>query len=121
MLTLAGVSCSARPFVISGIALAMPPLPVLVPTPAPVRRNHSSSVRFCAFRAGAAPNVTYWLEPLSDERVTHGLGRASTVTEADAGRRVALAVDRGDDVEVVGAVVDVEVEIARRRHERPRR
>ena len=31
MLTLAGVSASARPFVISGIALAMPPLPVLVP------------------------------------------------------------------------------------------
>ena len=46
MLTLAGVSASARPFVISGIALAMPPVPVLVPTPAPVRRNHSSSVKF---------------------------------------------------------------------------
>ena len=59
MLRFAGVSTSARPFVISGIALAMPPLPVLVPTPVPVRRNHSSSVRFCALSAGAAPNVTY--------------------------------------------------------------
>ena len=40
----AGVSPSARPFVMSGIALAMPPLPVFVPTPAPVRLNHSSTV-----------------------------------------------------------------------------
>ena len=34
-------SASARPLVISGIALAMPPVPVEVPTPAPVRLNHS--------------------------------------------------------------------------------
>src|SRR3954470_11443636 len=65
MLRLAGASPSARPFVTSGIALAMPPVPVLVPAPAPVRRNHSSSVRLEAFNAGAAPNVTYWLEPFS--------------------------------------------------------
>src|SRR5947207_9924810 len=65
MLRLAGVSASARPFEMSGIALAMPPVPVLVPTPAPVRRNHNSSVKFEAFSAGAAPNVRYWLEPFS--------------------------------------------------------
>ncbi len=65
MFRFAGVSASARPFVISGIALAMPPVPVLVPTPVPVRLNHSSRVRFWAFRAGAAPKVTYWLDPLS--------------------------------------------------------
>ena len=56
---------SERPFEISGIALAMPPQPVDVPTPAPVRRNHSSSVKFEVFSAGAAPSVTYWLVPLS--------------------------------------------------------
>ena len=50
---------------ISGIALAMPPVPVLVPAPTPVRRNHSSSVKFEAFSAGAAPNVRYWLVPFS--------------------------------------------------------
>src|SRR6266540_5054800 len=58
-------SASARPFVTSGIALAMPPLPVLVPMPAPVRLNQVSSVNVAAPRPGAAPNVTYWLEPLS--------------------------------------------------------
>jgi hypothetical protein len=65
MLRLAGVSASARPFVISGMALVMPPLPVLVPTPEPVRRNHSSRVRSLAPRAEVGPKVTYWLEPLS--------------------------------------------------------
>jgi hypothetical protein len=49
----------------SGIALAMPPVPVLVPAPVPVRRNQSSTVNVLAFSAGAAPKVTYWLEPLS--------------------------------------------------------
>ena len=58
MLTVAGVSASARPFVTSGIALAMPPLPVLVPTPPPVQRNQVSSVSVDASRPGAAPNVT---------------------------------------------------------------
>src|SRR6185369_1028631 len=65
MLRLAGVSASARPFVIRGIAFATPPVPVLVPAPAPVRLNHSSRVKFVTPRAGAAPNVTYWLVPLS--------------------------------------------------------
>src|SRR6186997_1754332 len=65
MLTLAGVSASARPFVISGIALAMPPLPVEVPTPAPVRRNHVSSVNVDAPSADALPIVTYWVDPFS--------------------------------------------------------
>ena len=41
-------SDSARPLVTSGMALAMPPLPVLVPTPAPVRLNHVSSVKVVA-------------------------------------------------------------------------
>ena len=65
MFTLAGVSASARPLVISGMALAMPPVPVLVPTPAPVRWNQSSSVKVEALRPGAAPKVMYWLEPFS--------------------------------------------------------
>ena len=67
MSTLRAVSASARPLVISGIALAMPPVPVLVPTPAPVRLNHSSRVKLVAPTDGsaAAPKVTYWLVPLS--------------------------------------------------------
>ena len=40
-----------RPFVISGIALAIPPVPVLVPTPAPVRLNHSSTVNVALRRS----------------------------------------------------------------------
>ena len=54
---------SERPFVTSGMALAMPSPPVVTPTPAPVRLNHSSTVKFGAPRAGAAPKVTYWLDP----------------------------------------------------------
>ena len=64
MLTLAGVSASARPLVTSGIALAMPPLPVLVPTPPPVQLNQDSRVKVEASSPAAWPNVTYWLEPL---------------------------------------------------------
>src|SRR6266536_6207909 len=69
-------SASARPFVTSGIALAMPPLPVLVPTPAPVRLNHVSTVKREAPSDGAAPKVTYWLEPLSDNAYALGGGGA---------------------------------------------
>src|SRR5215210_7405881 len=65
MFRLAGVSASARPLLISGIAEVRPPLPVPVPTPAPVRLNQVSSVNWVAPRPGAAPNVTYWVEPFS--------------------------------------------------------
>src|SRR6188508_717236 len=65
MLTLAGVSASAPPFVISGIALAMPPVPVVTPTPAPVRLNQVSRVKVVTPRLLALPKVTYWLVPLN--------------------------------------------------------
>src|SRR6266536_2891813 len=65
MFRFAGVSASARPLVTSGIALARPPAPVLVPTPAPVRLNHVSSVNCVAPSPGAGPKVTYWLDPFS--------------------------------------------------------
>src|SRR6266511_3345739 len=58
-------SASARPLVTSGIALAMPPEPVLVPIPAPVRLNHVSNVNCAAPSPGASPNVTYWLDPFN--------------------------------------------------------
>src|SRR5512143_4132644 len=64
MLRLAGDSPSPRPLVTRGIALDRPPVPVPVPTPVPVRLNHTSSVNVDVPRPGAAPNVTYWLEPL---------------------------------------------------------
>ena len=54
-----------------------------VPTPAPVRRNHSSSVKLVAPSAGAAPNVTYWLEPFNCRAVpAFADGVADTVAEA---------------------------------------
>ena len=93
MLRFAGVSASARPLVTSGMALAMPPVPVLVAAPAPVRRNHSSTVRLDALSAGAAPKVTYWLVPFEQ----HGLARG------DAGRLRRGA--RGGGRLVVGEVL----------------
>src|SRR5215217_7667246 len=57
-------SASARPLVTSGTAVT-PPDPVDVATPAAVRLNQTSSVNVDAPRAGAAPNVTYWLVPLN--------------------------------------------------------
>src|SRR5215210_4693341 len=65
MFRLAGASPSARPLLISGTAEARPPVPVLVPAPAPVRLNQVSSVNWVAPSPGAAPKVTYWLEPFS--------------------------------------------------------
>src|SRR6266536_5368123 len=64
-MSLASPSASARPFVTSGIALAKPPVPVLVPTPAPLRLSQHSSVNVDAPNPGAAPKVTYWLLPLN--------------------------------------------------------
>src|SRR5690242_857528 len=58
-------SASARPFVTRGIALVIPPLPVPVPAPGPVRKNQVSSVNVAALNSGAAPKVTYWLDPLN--------------------------------------------------------
>src|SRR5215213_1869155 len=65
MFRFAGVSASALPFVTNGTADATPPLPVLVPIPAPVRRNHVSNVKCAEPNAAADPIVTYWLEPLN--------------------------------------------------------
>src|SRR6476619_5921500 len=65
ILTLAGVSASAPPLVMSGMALAMPPVPVVTPTPAPVRLNQVSRVKVVTPRLAALPKVTYWLVPLS--------------------------------------------------------
>src|SRR4051812_47891187 len=66
----AGVSASAIPFAMSGIASVTPPVPVDVAIPAPVRLNHVSSVKLVAPSPVlpvpiAGPKVTYWLEPLN--------------------------------------------------------
>ena len=50
-------SFSARPFVTSGTAVT-PPVPVLVATPVPSRRNQVSIVNVAAPSPGAGPNVT---------------------------------------------------------------
>ena len=63
MLKLAGVSACGPPLVTSGIALAMPPVPVLMPTPAPSRRNQVSTVKVVALRPEPAPKVTKSLLP----------------------------------------------------------
>src|SRR5450759_5964534 len=64
MLRFAGVSTSARPLVMTGIAFAIPPNPVLVPTPPPVQLTHASRVKLAALSPDAWPNVTYWELPL---------------------------------------------------------
>ena len=65
MTSAAAVSASARPFVINGMALAIPPFPVPVPAPAPVRLNHSSTVKVALRNCEALPRVTYCDVPLS--------------------------------------------------------
>ena len=85
MLTLAGVSASAPPLVTSGIALAMPPVPVVTPTPAPVRRNQVSSVKLVAPRAGAVPNVTYCVDAVQLQGACAEFADGVAVTVADAG------------------------------------
>ena len=57
MSLLSTLSTSAMPLVTSGIAVT-PPVPVKVPTPAPSRRIHASSVNLDAPSAGAGPSVT---------------------------------------------------------------
>ena len=85
----------------------MPPVPVLVPAPAPVRLNHSSSVRFGALSAGAAPNVTYWLVPVELQAVAGrgALRRCAAASFEAAATRCAEASTADDDV-VVRRVVD---------------
>ena len=61
----AAVSNSARPLVMSGIASGMPPVPVFVPMPAPVRLNQSSTVNVALRSWVVLPRVAYWLVPLS--------------------------------------------------------
>ena len=100
----AGVSASARPFEISGIALTMPPLPVPVPTPAPVRLNHSSRVNTDAPSSvvpAAAPNDTYWFDPLSwtpalpAARVPLGIGPMAAMTSSPICRAASTRRYRG--------------------------
>ncbi len=58
---------------INGTAVT-PPFPVLVPSPAAVRRNHSSTVKVDERRPGEAPIVTYWFVPLSCRPLVVGNG-----------------------------------------------
>jgi hypothetical protein len=86
MFRLAGVSASPRPLVISGAALASPPVPVDVGVPVPSRRNHVSRVKLWTPRAAALPKVTYWLVPLSWSAVP-ALADGVALAAADAGER----------------------------------
>ena len=62
----------------------MPPVPVLVPTPAPVRLNQSlERERARDSRPAAVPNVTYWLVPFSC-RPELGAVTASALASFDA-------------------------------------
>src|SRR5215210_548592 len=84
-------SASARPLVTRGTALVIPPEPVLVPSPVPVRLNHVSSVNCAAPRPGAAPKVTYWLEPFSCSAVGELTAPELPVSTSSA---AAVAADR---------------------------
>ena len=93
MFRLAGVSASARPLVTSGIAEAIPPVPVLVPTPAPVRLNQVSSVNWGAPSEAACPIVTYWLEPLNWSALLLACGVAAASFDAcDSASEASTAV-----------------------------
>src|SRR5512142_2439106 len=78
-------SASARPFVISGIALAIPPVPVLVPTPAPVPLNQVSSVNRDASKDGAAPKVTNCDEPSKASAFALGGGAWAVADTSEEG------------------------------------
>ena len=78
MLRFRGVSPSPRPLVTSGTTVARPPVPVLVATPAPVRRNHVSMVKLWTPVAGASPKPTYWLVPLNVSEASEPGTRAAT-------------------------------------------
>jgi hypothetical protein len=59
----------------------MPLEPVLTEVPPPPRLNQVSNVKDAAFRAGAAPIVTYWLVPSNDSAagVPVAIGQKSAV------------------------------------------
>ena len=72
------VSASALPFATRGIASAMPPVPVFVPSPTPSRRSHNSIVNAVSWRAAGLPKLAYagWAalpERLSAPFVTTGV------------------------------------------------
>ena len=74
--------------------MAMPPVPVLVPTPAPVRLNQSSTVNWRRSKTRDAPNVTYWLLPFSwiAEFVTTSGVAVTSFEEADLFPALSTAV-----------------------------
>ena len=98
MLTLAGVSASARPLVISGIALAMPPLPVLVPTPPPVQRNQDSRVKVEASRPAACAERHVLARAVEGRRAGRNVRGKPT---SRAPRAVVRAVDRDEGIVVL--------------------
>ena len=64
---------------ISGIALAMPPVPVVPATPLPSRRNHVSIVKRDRSSEFGSPNATCCCEPDEKSRAqsgAHAAGRA---------------------------------------------
>ena len=75
-------SASLRPLVMSGIA-GHPACARAVAAPPPVLLNQVSSVNWAAPRLGAAPIVTYWLEPLNSNACgPEGTGVATASADA---------------------------------------
>ena len=100
MLTLAGVSACGRPLVTSGMALVMPPVPVLVADAGAVAPEPGLDREGGGAEAGAGPKVTWSLVPSksSAEPVgTVGVAEASF----EARRLVVGRIDGGDGVEVL--------------------
>ena len=88
MLRLAGVSASAPPLVTSGMALAMPPVPVVTPTPAPSRRNQVSSVKLVTPSAAALPEGDVVVGAVEAERGAGGHRRRGGDRRAEAAERL---------------------------------
>ena len=75
MFRLVGRLALGAPLVTSGIALAMPSVPVVTPMPAPVRLNHVSMVKLVTLSAGAGAEGDVVVRAVELERVVAGRGR----------------------------------------------
>ncbi len=112
-------SASAAPWVSSGIMLMpgfVPPVPVVLATPAPVRLNHVSIVNCARSSLAGSPKLTYAPPDPSFSPEPMPVSESSF----DAVDSLLPAVNCGDDVVVGHAIGHVAVEVRRAGHERRR-
>ena len=100
-------SACGPPWATSGMNCVIPPVPVVLATPAPVRLNHVSIVNVERSSFAGSPNVTYApLDPRSSPVGCCGGPVGVAVAWFDAVGLVVGIVDGRDDIEVRRAVDD---------------